>query len=178
MIIDEVVRRDMPKHGLGLHRTPPASAVKSLEELDKKLEFVWNSDEAQWEIYRLTTPGINASEDILNWQNTAPPGEPTAAIKIWLQKFDTTKGGTRDSEDRERDYIKSIHQSLANQDLKKEKDKQEQYYELGHVCKYLGGMAMASKSPNIVVPEAVGVTQTGVPIRLIPPPVKSKEIIV
>lgn len=159
MIIDEVKRCDLHKHGLGGH-DPPSNVVAKLKELNKDLELVWNGDDTRWEIYQ-------ARGDTLYWQNSAPVLglAITPGITDWLKKFDTSRGGRFDQQDREKQFLESLYEGLDKQAERKRKQQEDMEYGLKDVCKFAERALFGTK--QVVMPgPVVGQTGKGKSIRM------------
>lgn len=146
MIVSEVLRGVIRLHNLGKHTCP----VK----LEKGYELIWNEDDIRWEVYWIKKKGATPSQDLLVWQMSAPvKGLPiTPGIKTWLQKFDTSKSGTLDLGQREKAWITMFKEIQRKDKVKRQKQLNETYYELGHICKWLGRYVEGQK--QCVVPVA------------------------
>ncbi len=156
MIVDLIKRCDLLDYNLG-GLEPPADAARSLKELNKNLELVWNGDDHRWEIYLVRG-------DTLHWQNSSPVlgSTITPGIKTWLQKFDSTHAGKLDEDDRKKRYGESLRLMLANRKRMEDARHEEMAYERRDVIHGLARRFDNIKPGFIAVPEAcVGITNEG-----------------
>jgi ribosomal protein S20 len=161
MIVDKIERHEFKNYGLGGH-DPPGETVSALREVNKNLELIWNQDDSRWEIYL-------SRGDTLYWQNSAPVTglTITPGLKTWLQKFDSSKGGKLDQEDREKRYLESLYAGFDKLAKRRLVEKEETKREVSSVCKSAMGYMDNAKGNRIVVPGPVVGMMNGKPLRLI-----------
>lgn len=147
MRVDEIQRHELNDYNLG-GLSPPSEVVKKLKELNKDLELVWNDDDHRWEIYLV-------KGDAFSWQNSAPVlgSTITPGIADWLKKFDTSKAGALDTEDREKRYLEGLKIMLDSDAERKRKQQIESAYERRDVIHYLDRHFDNTRPGWIVKPE-------------------------
>jgi len=152
-MLDLLKRHELSKYNMG-GIEPPEDTAKSLKELNKNLELVWNKDDNRWEIYLVRG-------DTLHWQNSSPVlgSTITPGIKTWLQKFDTTRAGRLDHDDRIKRFGEHVRLILSNRQRRTANREIEQAYERRDVINYLNRHFDNPRPGWVAVPKFVGVFQ-------------------
>ena len=101
MIVPEVrdTILELQKFGLGSRCPSPEVSKILLTEMRVPLKAHWNKDDSQWEIYRI-------KDKMLIWQMSLPKSMTNidSGIKFYLEKFDSSKHGTRGDAGRQKDF--------------------------------------------------------------------------
>lgn len=167
------IRGELYKYNLGRIKPPKL-------DLPKNIELVWNEDIERWQVYKVQK-GTTLSLDELTWQIDVPfkGSDISSGIKYWLQKYDTTEGGAKDLERREKDWLETFKEIRRTEHTRRENQIQEQMYEVGHRCRFLERLAFGA--PQCVVPAGpvVGINrETGKPVRAYQKSKIGKEVII
>ena len=90
---------ELQKYNLGSR--VPNEVVRNMLWAEMRVPLVahWNSDDKQWEVYR-------EKDGLLVWQLSLPKdmNNLTLGLKHYLEKRDTSKFGTRNDEERQKDF--------------------------------------------------------------------------
>ena len=105
MVVSKVRRGRLAEWGLGKHKPP--------EGLPKNVELIWNQDALRWEVYLLTHKGAISCDDQLTWQMSTPFKRVVtlSEVKNFLQKHDTSEGGSVSLEERKRRWVQMFKDS-------------------------------------------------------------------
>lgn len=122
-------------------------------------------DTFSWQVYCVKTTAANSGDDTLHWQMTVPTKGTniTAGIFDWLKKYDTSQGGYLNRDELKAQWLK--HCRIGEEKQKKVKEHRLDclYNEQGWMIKKLAGLR-----EQIVVPQTVGYSKKGGPIRAVP----------
>ena len=160
MRLNEIRPHQFHEYNMG-GREPEKEIVDKLSAKDKRLRLLWNQDDFCWEVYSISAEGTD--NEVWTWQVTYPYKELAGNFTQWLAKYDTSEGGRFDDDDRKKQGLSTLKELMRQQRVRKDKQLQERYYELGHICKFLERMAYGTK--QVVVPEQVVGMHKGKPIR-------------
>ena len=148
----------------------PSDVQKSLDEWNRtrpvKLALYFDEHSTfSWQVYQVKKTGAVAKDDTLHWQMTVPikGTSITSGIFDWIKKYDTSQGGYLDRDDLKKQWLK--HWKIGEEKQKKVKDSRQDciYNETGWLIKKLAGLR-----EQIVVPQTVGYSPKGGPIRAVP----------
>ncbi len=159
MIVDEIkIDAVLGDYHLG-GRSPPQEVAERLLGMRVPLKAIWNGDSCRWEIYRIT-------KDKLLWQITAPSGDLTSGIVAWLQKKDSSKSGTRDDDERVKDFEYWFKYVQVNKDKeKKEKAVEESMYMSKDINQFLKRRMGGHRQCVVPAGQVVGRLKNGKAVR-------------
>ncbi len=80
-------------------------------KLRKDYELIYNEDDLRWELYKVTHKGAADSDDRLQWQMSCPVtgSTITPGISRWLEQFDSSEGGKKDDNQRQKDWLETFN---------------------------------------------------------------------
>jgi hypothetical protein len=135
-MIKGIVRRALLSD-FNLGAIPCPTAVSQL--LRKGFELVYNEDDLRWELYKIKHHGGTLGDDILVHQMSCPVtgSTITPGISRWLEKFDSSAGGAKDDEQRQKDWQSTFNQCMENDKTRRKKLEDEIDYATEDAARYL-----------------------------------------
>ena len=159
MIVDELdIDSVLGDYHLG-GRDPPVEVSEKLLQMRVPIKAIWNSDSCKWELYRI-------DGNKLLWQKTAPKGDLTTSIISWLQKFDSSKHGTRDDDERVKDFKFWFNHIRLNKDKEeKQAKKNEALYACRDINQYSKRLMGGNRQCVVPAGPVVGMLRSGKLVR-------------
>jgi hypothetical protein len=156
---------ELQKYNLGSRYPPKEVSNMLLTEMRVPLVCHWNSDDEQWEVYR-------EKDGLLVWQLSLPKNMnvlSSSAVKNYLVKRDSSKFGTRDDKERQKDFkFWFDHIRPGLEEKRKTRNIEEAMYKHRELLPYLNRKFEGTRQHVVPAGPVVGVKKKDgklVPIR-------------